>query len=716
MASIVHSRMARLYAGPRSITGSFDSSLSQTFVTAELSLDSCSLAADALGVVLSYVGAVTTLTVRVAGRIDSGWTVSKADGAGITSTLSGSTVTVTDLTVDFATITLTATKDGYSGVTKTFAVSRVKQGAKGEDGAGDSVDIVFRRATTQPSPPAASSGTPPDWYSDVASVPAGSGSIWSSVGKKATADTNYTWQTPVKIEGSDGVSGLSIVELTIFKRTTASETPSGGTYNFATKTLTPPSGWSVAVPSGTDPVYTSRATVSSANPAATAVSVSGWTASVVSFQNGTNGSKGDTGSPGTRGTVQLIASGSSWSDTTANSAITSATGSSTRIIGDIVTITNNTSFSQTRAWNGSSWIAASAYINGNMIVSGTIVADQIAAGTMTGSTIRTGSGTTRVEMSASDNALSVWVGGSRMLKIGDPANGWMTGTSGILPAIYLTGGSTCIVASSTSPTGSTISGSNTSSGQGVYGFCNGVGTGVRGRNTSTGIGVEGENTGTGRAGWFQANGNVDGAIFCRNTGTGSTSAAVKAENGNGTARISLAAGTWAAYANNGSVGPFTGAHDALVSQYFEADEGDILIDTEVFSRNGISDTITRVTVSSAPAQKASIGVLASAPARLDDSHLPSAFSSRQDSAYQQASADGLRLVMVNSLGEGQINICGEGGDIEAGDLIVTSSMPGKGMKQLDDIVRSITVAKARESVTFSSPTEVKQVACIYLCG
>jgi hypothetical protein len=74
------------------------------------------------------------------------------------------------------------------------------------------------------------------------------------------------------------------------------------------------------------------------------------------------------------------------------------------------------------------------------------------------------------------------------------------------------------------------------------------------------------------------------------------------------------------------------------------------------------------------------------------------------------------FVAINSLGEGQINVCGEAGTIELGDLIVTSSVPGKGMRQSDDIVRSTTVAKARETVTFDSPTQVKQIACIYLCG
>jgi hypothetical protein len=71
---------------------------------------------------------------------------------------------------------------------------------------------------------------------------------------------------------------------------------------------------------------------------------------------------------------------------------------------------------------------------------------------------------------------------------------------------------------------------------------------------------------------------------------------------------------------------------------------------------------------------------------------------------------------MNSLGEGQVNVCGENGDIEIGDLIVTSSIRGKGMRQSDDIVRNYTVAKSREAVTFSSPTEVKTIACIYLCG
>ena len=40
-----------------------------------------------------------------------------------------------------------------------------------------------------------------------------------------------------------------------------------------------------------------------------------------------------------------------------------------------------------------------------------------------------------------------------------------------------------------------------------------------------------------------------------------------------------------------------------------------------------------------------------------------------------------RVISVNSVGEGGVLVCGENGDIASGDLIVASSLPGKGMKQ-----------------------------------
>ena len=56
------------------------------------------------------------------------------------------------------------------------------------------------------------------------------------------------------------------------------------------------------------------------------------------------------------------------------------------------------------------------------------------------------------------------------------------------------------------------------------------------------------------------------------------------------------------------------------------------------------------------------------------------------------------------------------GDIEAGDLITSSTLRGKGMKQSDDLVRNYTVAKSTEDVTFDFPEQVKTIACTYMCG
>ena len=165
------------------------------------------------------------------------------------------------------------------------------------------------------------------------------------------------------------------------------------------------------------------------------------------------------------------------------------------------------------------------------------------------------------------------------------------------------------------------------------------------------------------------------------------------------------------------------------------DLGDIVVDAECIVRGGISNTLFRVTKSAAPNQAACVGVVAVKHGVLSTQMVPAVFKNTatvttdEDTrgvvtyamppdmqAIYDSVKDAYNYILINALGEGQINVCGEGGDLSAGDLIVASSTPGKGMKQSDNIVRSNTVAKVREAVTFASPSEVKLVACIYLCG
>ncbi|HFD81041.1 MAG TPA: hypothetical protein ENK05_11735 [Gammaproteobacteria bacterium] len=184
--------------------------------------------------------------------------------------------------------------------------------------------------------------------------------------------------------------------------------------------------------------------------------------------------------------------------------------------------------------------------------------------------------------------------------------------------------------------------------------------------------------------------------------------------------------TYDFYANGSGVnyGPFTGAHDGLIKDP-DIELGDIVVDVRLVRSSNISNAIFEVAPSSQKAQKTAVGVCVFT-SDLNERNIPAALldqDAERDEDGQLPPVQGFEqiaaeydLISFNALGEGHINVCGEGGDIEAGDYICTSSMPGKGMRQDDDLYHNYTVARARAPVTFDSPDEVKQVPCIYLCG
>jgi hypothetical protein len=193
----------------------------------------------------------------------------------------------------------------------------------------------------------------------------------------------------------------------------------------------------------------------------------------------------------------------------------------------------------------------------------------------------------------------------------------------------------------------------------------------------------------------------------------------------------------------GGVTPFTGAHIGVIGSE-EVELGDILMDTGVVYKIDISNAISVVTKTTTAGNAAVIGVLATHPTNIpvlppNDvyySQVPTSHShpegdtltapvvvgrGAESHGLSEAVMDTLRAAgqqwcTINSVGEGLINVCGGNGDISVGDLICSSSVPGKGQKQADGIIKNSTVAKSRETVKFSSPDEVKQIACIYLCG
>lgn len=432
MAAIVHTRMARLYAGPRTVSGTMGGGLLQTTVTASLSLETCVLPADSSGNVTSYAAAVTTMTVRVGGVDTSAqWSFSRINGDGVSSSLSSNTLTISNLTADSGYVDITATRSGYDPIPKRFSLSRAKAGTSGTS--GDWVSYVFKQAATQPAAPTGTASIPSGWLD---SPPASyTNPIWMS---KATVSGNTglagAWSTPIRVTGADGSNGAS-GQYTVYQYAKNGST-----------TTAPTSGWSdvpYSLSSGEYQWMRSGIVVppdTSPGSWGAAYRVSG-----EKGDPGSSGSPGSPGSPGVRGTIVTKISGS-WSDSTANSQIYSvavAAGATptTPIKGDIVYYTGGA-----KEYTGSSWIAVAAYIDGSLVVNGTIAADSIAAGTMTGSTVRTSNSSTRVELSAVDNTLRVYNAGTNTVTLGGLGSGyvsvsgsgvgvWVT-TSGVNQAIY----------------------------------------------------------------------------------------------------------------------------------------------------------------------------------------------------------------------------------------------------------------------------------------
>lgn len=205
---------------------------------------------------------------------------------------------------------------------------------------------------------------------------------------------------------------------------------------------------------------------------------------------GATGGTGGVGATGTRGTIATkIASYSTDTDLyNAITAITGVTGAlpATPIKGDIV-YTNTGAKECTVAGNPGTWGNVTSFINGNMVISGTLAADRIAAGTVSAEVNISSSGyISATGVIATGSTSSAVTGGSTTGLFENPT----TASSTVTPI--------GVVGNSTS-TGSTYGGigilgmSSSSAGSGVYGFSSGNGvygfgaTGGKFQGTTRGV-------------------------------------------------------------------------------------------------------------------------------------------------------------------------------------------------------------------------------------
>lgn len=146
-------------------------------------------------------------------------------------------------------------------------------------------------------------------------------------------------------------------------------------------------------------------------------------------------------------------------------------------------------------------------------------------------------------------------------------------------------------------------------------------------------------------------------------------------------------------------GPFTGAHEVKLSDDFPRDVKPGMIvsatgETKTRVHNGtvsLSSTLPTVRLSSTANDKAVLGALVS------EAPLPK--------EHWYNSSNGERFGIVNALGEGRVWVSNLNGEVQAGDYITTSPVPGYGQKQDDDLLHSYTLGKATENVDWNSATE-----------
>lgn len=284
------------------------------------------------GTVTSYNGAQTVATVFLGQADDSShWTFSNSDSSGITSQLTGTTLTITNVgsTTDSGTVTITATpkpeRNTYSPIVKQFSISKAKSGADGASG----------------------------------------NSITMNLSKDA-------WVFAADAAGNITTTLSAFTAITVYLGTTDdtsnwtfSRTNSAG----VTSTL---SGNGVQIDSFANNYDVGVVTITATRSGYPTISKQ---FALSKAKAGTPGS----GAGGVRGSQQFfLPNHTSWSDADATTAASVFGGP---VNGDGVTEYNlgTPQFSDYRVWNGTSWVAQPKLVNGVDIMNGTIAGTKFAS-------------------------------------------------------------------------------------------------------------------------------------------------------------------------------------------------------------------------------------------------------------------------------------------------------------------------------------------------
>jgi hypothetical protein len=188
------------------------------------------------------------------------------------------------------------TSVAYSDGNKTESYSISYHGKNGSDGTSvktTSTSVKYQvgdSGTTKPT------GT---WQSNVPTVAQGKYLWTQTIVNYSDGNSTESYSVSYRgIDGNNGANGMNVATIYLYQRATSTPSKPSNTltYTFSTTKITGTlnNGWSTAIPTGTDAVYVTVASVSSKNDTAT-IATSVWSAPVVLAQNGKTGSDGKAG-------------------------------------------------------------------------------------------------------------------------------------------------------------------------------------------------------------------------------------------------------------------------------------------------------------------------------------------------------------------------------------------------------------------------------------
>ena len=492
---------------------------------------------------------------------------------------------------------------------------------------------------------------------------------------------------------------------------------------------------------------------------------------------GATGAQGDTGAAGAAGAAgargsrhyYYSVSGSSWSDSDANTAISNA--GDTKVARDTVTLSKANTFSTTKYWDGDSWEAVTQVVDGNLIVHGTVGADQVdandifsvnitATNTITGGTLQTGSSGQRIVMDGSNNKMNFYnSSGTNLIQLDAGGSGYGAGMQ------IVSGGSISLSRDANAYPSNTTTTSHMSiypnqltvntrsdypASSGIYsahigddnstlraGYFSCTNNSTGGNSRAYGLHVaEGMFVhDSAKWAWFgnhsrEVGYGIDGGVLNVRGYTNSDPSAADGQAiriwdaGSGVNRWSInidsgddlsfrynatSDGGWISNTSNTGQITFTGQHRCKGNSGMTTADYAAL-EGYIVSASGSYDQMNGddITISEA------LPVVALSSTD-NDKKVFGVVSGREGEmrTYQAgqfnsswgALSEEEERIMINSLGEGAMWVTNLNGNLENGDYVTSSTAAGLGQKQDDDLLHNYTVAKITQDCDFSSGTE-----------